>query len=99
MNGSAISTENLDDVRRLLLVAFLCNDAIVEYDDEHRWHIHGDPSEGAISLAAIGLDGVARTATRYPARFDQGVHVDYAHDAHEAPNTGWRDVDGDEGRV
>ena len=65
-DGSELSPDNADDVRRLLLVALLCNDAIVEYDDEHRWHIHGDPSEGAISLAALGLDGVPEMATQYP---------------------------------
>jgi len=65
-DGSELSPEGAADVRRLLLVAFLCNDAIVEYDDERRWHIHGDPSEGAISLAALGLDGVADTARQYP---------------------------------
>lgn len=66
MDGSEISAGNSADVRRLLLVALLCNDAIVEYDDERRWHIHGDPSEGAISLAALGLDGVAEAARQYP---------------------------------
>ncbi len=44
-------------VERLLLVAALCNDAVVEYDEERGWHLHGDPSEGAIVLAAAGLTG------------------------------------------
>jgi len=35
--------------------AALCNDAIVEWDEEHGWHAHGDPTEGAIALAAAGI--------------------------------------------
>ncbi|TAK67909.1 MAG: cation-transporting P-type ATPase [Dehalococcoidia bacterium] len=44
-------------VRHVLLVAALCNDAVVEHDEEQGWHLHGDPSEGAIVLAVAGLTG------------------------------------------
>ncbi len=52
---------------RVLQVAALCNDAIAEYDAAEGWHAHGDPSEGAIVLAAAGLghDGARRHA-EYP---------------------------------
>jgi len=54
-DGAAPTPEDERAVRRLLLVAGLCNDAVVEYDAEQGWHIHGDPSEGAIALAMTGL--------------------------------------------
>jgi Ca2+-transporting ATPase len=41
--------------RRVLLLAALASDAVVERDDERDWHTHGDPSEGALVLAAAGL--------------------------------------------
>ncbi|MGE0569916.1 MAG: cation-translocating P-type ATPase [Dehalococcoidia bacterium] len=43
------------EVRRVLLLAALCNDAVAEYDGESGWHAHGDPMEGALALAAAGL--------------------------------------------
>ncbi len=54
-------------IDRLLLVAALCNDAVVEHDDDRGWHMHGDPSEGAIALAAAGLGyGTGTLETDYP---------------------------------
>jgi Ca2+-transporting ATPase len=46
-------------VQHVLRIAALCNDAVVEWDEEHGWHVHGDPTEGAIAMAAagLGLDG------------------------------------------
>ena len=64
-DGSELAPDDAADVRRLLFVALLCNDAIVEHDDERGWHVHGDPSEGAIALAALGLDGVAEAARQH----------------------------------
>lgn len=40
-----------DEVRQLLLAGVLCNDAGLECDDE-RWRIVGDPTEGALIVAA-----------------------------------------------
>jgi Ca2+-transporting ATPase len=46
-----------DDVVELLLAGALCNDATVE-NDAGRWKVHGDPTEGALVVAAekAGLD-------------------------------------------
>jgi len=52
---SPVTAADRAAVDRLLLVAALCNDAVVEHDDGRGWHTHGDPSEGAIALAAAGL--------------------------------------------
>jgi magnesium-transporting ATPase (P-type) len=40
-----------DEVRQLLVAGVLCNDAALECDDGH-WHIVGDPTEGALVVAA-----------------------------------------------
>ena len=54
-------------VRRTLAIGALCNDAVIEHDDERGWHAHGDPSEGAIALAAAGLgDDSVQLRGRYP---------------------------------
>ncbi|MCC5830293.1 MAG: HAD-IC family P-type ATPase [Phycisphaeraceae bacterium] len=47
-----------DDVRRLLEAAVLCNDSSLEKDEDERWVIHGDPTEGALVVAAekLGID-------------------------------------------
>lgn len=68
-DGSEPAPGDREAGMRLLLTAALCNDAVAEYDEEHGWHIHGDPSEGAIVLAAtgLGLDG-ATLHERYPRR-------------------------------
>ncbi len=55
--GAQPAPEDEDAARRLLLIAGLCNDAVVEYDAERGWHMHGDPSEGAIALALAGIKG------------------------------------------
>ena len=49
-----------DDVRQLLVAGVLCNDAALECDDGH-WHIVGDPTEGALVVAArkAALDATA----------------------------------------
>jgi Ca2+-transporting ATPase len=56
-SGGVLPSGDAEAVRHLLLVAALCNDAVVEHDDEQGWHLHGDPSEGAIVLAVAGLVG------------------------------------------
>jgi len=55
--GGAVAAADAHAVDHLLLVAGLCNDAVVEYDEDQGWHLHGDPSEGAIVLAVAGLTG------------------------------------------
>jgi len=52
---SQVPDDDRAAIGRLLLVAALCNDAVVERDADRGWHVHGDPSEGAIALAAAGL--------------------------------------------
>jgi Ca2+-transporting ATPase len=52
---------------RVLLLVGLCNDAVVEYDDDSGWHAHGAPMEGALALAARGLGFRAEDlAVSYP---------------------------------
>ncbi|MFN8526621.1 MAG: HAD-IC family P-type ATPase [Chloroflexota bacterium] len=56
--GTAIPAVDLpDQVRILLLAGVLCSDSRLRCDD-HVWHIHGDPTEGALVVAArkMGLD-------------------------------------------
>jgi Ca2+-transporting ATPase len=66
-DGGRPSDAQRTAVRRLLLVGALCNDAVVEYDEERGWHAHGDPSEAAIALAAEGLAGdAAAMRAAYP---------------------------------
>lgn len=50
-----VPSEAADEAARVLLIAALCGEAIVEYDDEDGWHAHGDPLEAAISYAAAAL--------------------------------------------
>ncbi len=51
-----ISVEGDDDLLLALRIGALCNDArLVRHDDEegeHRWEIRGDPTEGALVVAA-----------------------------------------------
>jgi Ca2+-transporting ATPase len=54
-DGGPAPAEAAADVRQVLLIAALCGDAVVEWDGEHGWHAHGDPTEGAIALATAGL--------------------------------------------
>ena len=53
--GAPLAREDEGALRRLLFVSALCSDAAVEFDTMHGWHVHGDPLEGAIELAAGGL--------------------------------------------
>jgi len=53
--GGAPSEEQAAQARRVLLLATLCNDAIVEYDENNGWHAHGDPLEGSLAIAARGV--------------------------------------------
>jgi Ca2+-transporting ATPase len=64
-----VPSEASSEAARVLLVAALCGEAVVEYDDEDGWHTHGDPLEGAISYAAAALGWhSAELHARFPRR-------------------------------
>lgn len=57
-NGAPMCSLNDKILVDLLAMASLCNDARLEcHDGEVEWHVHGDPTEGAI-LAAAGKAGI-----------------------------------------
>ena len=67
LEGSTeIELSQADDLRRLLWIGALCNNALLESHDG--WHVHGSPTEGALlAVAAQGgldLDAVRRGAVR-----------------------------------
>jgi magnesium-transporting ATPase (P-type) len=61
-DGEAV-TSTPDDVRELLLAGVLCCDATLEQRDG-RWHVTGDPTEGALVTAGekIGVQAAAARA-------------------------------------
>lgn len=64
---SSLTNRQLAEASQVLLLTALCNDSVVEYDNESGWHAHGDPMEGALALAARGLGFDAdELAARYP---------------------------------
>lgn len=69
-DGTArVPSEASTEAARVLLIAALCGEAIVEYDDEDGWHTHGDPLEAAISYAAAALGWhTAELHERFPRR-------------------------------
>jgi Ca2+-transporting ATPase len=66
-SGSELSPGEHEAALAIVRAGALCSDAVVEYDGEQGWHVHGDPSEGAIVLTAagFGLD-TATLQARYP---------------------------------
>lgn len=67
-NGMLVSAEAEPQVYELLRCAALCNDARLEnHGDVTAWHVHGDPTEGAILAAAAKL-GIKQEdlISRYP---------------------------------
>jgi potassium/sodium efflux P-type ATPase len=58
-----------DDVRELLLAGILCSDATLE-QKEGRWHITGDPTEGALVAAGEKIGLRAATAREEHTRLD-----------------------------
>jgi len=58
------------DLRELLLAGLLCNDAGLSRDESGGWRVSGDPTEGALIVAArkLGIDG--ETARRERPRRD-----------------------------
>ncbi|MGK2965707.1 MAG: cation-translocating P-type ATPase [Tepidiformaceae bacterium] len=65
--GATVGEHALSEAREVLRTAALCNDSVLEHDEEQGWHTFGDPSEGAIIVAAHGLGMDARTlGENYP---------------------------------
>lgn len=53
-NGEPIPPDSLPALRALAQACRACNDAVLE-QEQGRWHIHGDPSEGALLVLAEKL--------------------------------------------
>ncbi|HEY9732559.1 MAG TPA: cation-transporting P-type ATPase [Drouetiella sp.] len=51
--GNEVDWQVSPQLHQLLLVAALCNDAKLESHDECDWHIHGDPTEGALLTVSM----------------------------------------------
>ena len=54
-NGEAVDPEKEEDLQQLLKIAVRCNDAriVPPSDDDEQWQIIGDPTEGALLVAAM----------------------------------------------
>lgn len=52
-NNCVVLEEERSFLKPLLTAAVLCNDAKLEMHEDSKWHIHGDPTEGA--LLTVGL--------------------------------------------
>ncbi len=61
--GSQMSFENCLPLNPLFTAAVLCNDAKLEAHDDTQWHIHGDPTEGALLTLALKA-GVEQRASK-----------------------------------
>jgi Ca2+-transporting ATPase len=55
-----VDVEQHPALKMLLVAGVLCNDSRLLLDDEERWTVQGDPTEGAL-LAAAGKAGMDRT--------------------------------------
>lgn len=62
-SGNEIATAQVPKLQDVLLAATLCNDAKLEAHDSHDWHVHGDPTEGALLVVALKA-GIEKSATR-----------------------------------
>lgn len=51
--GDEVDSQKFPRLNKLLIAAALCNDAKLESHDQCDWHIHGDPTEGALLTAAM----------------------------------------------
>lgn len=72
LNGIEVDIESEDTLRNLLFAAALCNDAFLEnHEGKDEWHIHGDPTEGALIVAAAKAGLIhAQLLSLYP-RIDE----------------------------
>jgi Ca2+-transporting ATPase len=53
MDGKVVRPEENEDLQRLLRIAYLCNNAKLEEDEDIGYYLIGDPTEGALVVAAI----------------------------------------------
>ncbi|CAM3409389.1 cation-translocating P-type ATPase [Halomonas lysinitropha] len=53
--GETLKLSDHPDLEHLLLAGVLCNEAELKHEDD-RWHIEGDPTEGALVVAAAKAD-------------------------------------------
>lgn len=62
-NDCVVVQEERSFLKPLLTAAVLCNDAKLEKHEDSQWHIHGDPTEGA--LLTVGLKaGIDQKVTK-----------------------------------
>ncbi|HIA51495.1 MAG TPA: cation-transporting P-type ATPase [Candidatus Melainabacteria bacterium] len=62
-NNCVVLKEERSFLKPLLTAAVLCNDAKLEMHEDAQWHIHGDPTEGA--LLTVGLKaGIEQKSSR-----------------------------------
>lgn len=70
-NDGKIARENLlpdhPELEILLMGCVLCNDALLSQDDRQKWHILGDPTEGAL-LSLAGKAGLEQPVLNSKAR-------------------------------
>ncbi|MDF2533294.1 MAG: calcium-translocating P-type ATPase, SERCA-type [Clostridia bacterium] len=66
-DGNTVDPSNAEDLKFLLSMGVLCNDATLEKKNENQWGIVGDPTEGAfiVSGAKAGYSKV-ETNAKYP---------------------------------
>lgn len=87
--GKALDFKDEAVLLKLLTAAALCNDARLEdHGGEEDWHVHGDPTEGALLVAArkVGLSQDALNAA-YPRLHELAFEVDRKRmtTVHESP--------------
>lgn len=51
-NGNEVKIKDCAQLKTILLAGALCNDAKLESHGNTSWHVHGDPTEGALLVAA-----------------------------------------------
>lgn len=68
VNGDKVNVENDQVLSQLLRIAALCNDSKLEYDkEENVWNMLGDPTEGALVVAAAKVGFTKeKVNTEYP---------------------------------
>lgn len=67
LEGQKVNIDKDKGISQLLKISALCNDCILEKDEDNNWRILGDPTEGALVVAAakMGLTRERLTST-YP---------------------------------
>lgn len=77
-DGKALDVKEEDVLLKLLTASALCNDASLEdHGGSEDWHVHGDPTEGALLVAArkVGLSQDALKAS-YPRLHELAFEVE-----------------------